>query len=94
MLILAKDRNGRTIDAAKAAQAAQQGIITAIVKDGTIVTTIQSLSPQYDPRSGIADQERGSTCAADATGWNVGGNWAIQILEYFDRIGFTSTSWE
>jgi selenocysteine-specific elongation factor len=36
------------------------------------------------------DQLRGSTCAADFRDTlNVGRKLAIQILEYFDRIGFT-----
>lgn len=36
------------------------------------------------------DQEKGSTCAADFRDrLNVGRKLAIQILEYFNRIGFT-----
>ena len=36
------------------------------------------------------DQARGSTCAADFRDrLNVGRKLAIQILEYFNRIGFT-----
>lgn len=68
-------------------QAAQQGMITAIVKDRyyrndrivAFATLIREL-----------DQERGSTCAADFRDrLGVGRKLAIQILEYFDRIGFT-----
>jgi len=68
-------------------QAAQQGLITAIVKDRyyrndrivAFANLIRTL-----------DGERGSTCAADFRDrLNVGRKLAIQILEYFDRIGFT-----
>ncbi|AMO46583.1 Selenocysteinyl-tRNA-specific translation factor [Enterobacter sp. FY-07] len=68
-------------------QAAQQGLITAIVKDRyyrndrivTFATMIREL-----------DQARGTTSAADFRDrLNVGRKLAIQILEYFDRIGFT-----
>ncbi|KFC00006.1 selenocysteine-specific translation elongation factor [Trabulsiella guamensis ATCC 49490] len=68
-------------------QAAQQGMITAIVKDryyrnDRIVTFARMIRE--------LDQERGSTCAADFRDTlNVGRKLAIQILEYFDRIGFT-----
>ena len=68
-------------------QAAQKGMITAIAKDS------------YYRNDGIVafarmirdlDQRRGSTCAADFRDTlNVGRKLAIQILEYFDRIGFT-----
>ncbi|WP_285112354.1 selenocysteine-specific translation elongation factor [Leclercia adecarboxylata] len=67
--------------------AAQQGLITAIVKDRyyrhhrivTFANLIRAL-----------DHERGSTCAADFRDrLNVGRKLAIQILEYFNRIGFT-----
>ncbi len=67
--------------------AAQQGLITAIVKDRyyrhhrivTFANLIRAL-----------DYERGSTCAADFRDrLNVGRKLAIQILEYFNRIGFT-----
>jgi len=67
--------------------AAQQGLITAIVKDRyyrndrivIFANLIRAL-----------DQERGSTCAADFRDrLNVGRKLAIQILEYFNRIGFT-----
>ena len=67
--------------------AAQQGLITAIVKDRyyrhdrivTFANLIRAL-----------DSERGSTCAADFRDrLNVGRKLAIQILEYFNRIGFT-----
>ncbi len=67
--------------------AAQQGLIVAIVKD------------RYDRNDRIVafanlirelDQARGSTCAADFRDrLNVGRKLAIQILEYFNRIGFT-----
>ncbi|EMR0739236.1 MULTISPECIES: selenocysteine-specific translation elongation factor [Citrobacter] len=68
-------------------QAAQQGIITAIVKDryyrhDRIVAFANMIRE--------LDQEKGSTCAADFRDrLNVGRKLAIQILEYFDRIGFT-----
>ena len=67
--------------------AQQQGLITAIVKDRyyrhhrivTFANLIRAL-----------DHERGSTCAADFRDrLNVGRKLAIQILEYFNRIGFT-----
>ena len=68
-------------------QAAQQGMITAIVKDryyrnDRIVAFARMIRE--------LDQLRGSTCAADFRDTlNVGRKLAIQILEYFDRIGFT-----
>ncbi len=68
-------------------QAAQQGMITAIVKDryyrnDRIVEFAKMIRE--------LDLERGSTCAADFRDTlNVGRKLAIQILEYFDRIGFT-----
>lgn len=68
-------------------QAAQQGMITAIVKDryyrnDRIVAFAKMIRE--------LDLERGSTCAADFRDTlNVGRKLAIQILEYFDRIGFT-----
>lgn len=68
-------------------QAAQQGMITAIVKDryyrnDWIVAFAKMIRE--------LDLERGSTCAADFRDTlNVGRKLAIQILEYFDRIGFT-----
>ncbi|ANZ08310.1 selenocysteine-specific translation elongation factor [Raoultella ornithinolytica] len=68
-------------------QAAQQGMITAIVKDryyrnDRIVAFARMIRD--------LDQRRGSTCAADFRDTlNVGRKLAIQILEYFDRIGFT-----
>jgi selenocysteine-specific elongation factor len=68
-------------------QAAQQGMITAIVKDryyrnDRIVTFAKMIRE--------LDLARGSTCAADFRDTlNVGRKLAIQILEYFDRIGFT-----
>ncbi|MFP8468262.1 selenocysteine-specific translation elongation factor [Klebsiella grimontii] len=68
-------------------QAAQQGMITAIVKDryyrnDRIVAFAKMIRE--------LDLERGSTCAADFRDTlNVGRKLAIQILKYFDRIGFT-----
>ncbi|EQB0889843.1 TPA: selenocysteine-specific translation elongation factor [Raoultella ornithinolytica] len=68
-------------------QAAQQGMITAIVKDryyrnDRIVAFARMIRE--------LDLARGSTCAADFRDTlNVGRKLAIQILEYFDRIGFT-----
>ncbi|MWL75091.1 selenocysteinyl-tRNA-specific translation elongation factor SelB, partial [Escherichia coli] len=67
--------------------AAQQGLITAIVKDryyrNDRIVAFASLIRELD-------QERGSTCAADFRDrLNVGRKLAIQILEYFNRIGFT-----
>ncbi|MBN4765855.1 selenocysteine-specific translation elongation factor [Enterobacter hormaechei] len=67
--------------------AAQQGMIVAIVKDryyrnDRIVAFANLIREQ--------DQARGSTCAADFRDrLNVGRKLAIQILEYFNRIGFT-----
>jgi selenocysteine-specific elongation factor len=68
-------------------QAAQQGLITAIVKDryyrNDRIVTFASMIRDLD-------QGRGSTSAADFRDTlNVGRKLAIQILEYFDRIGFT-----
>lgn len=68
-------------------QAAQQGMITAIVKDryyrNDRIVTFASMVRELD-------QQRGSTCAADFRDkLNVGRKLAIQILEHFDRIGFT-----
>lgn len=67
--------------------AAQQGLITAIVKDRYYrhdrIVTFANLIRELD-------SERGSTCAADFRDrLNVGRKLAIQILEYFNRIGFT-----
>ncbi|HII4322533.1 TPA: selenocysteine-specific translation elongation factor [Enterobacter cloacae] len=67
--------------------AAQQGIIVAIVKDryyrNDRIVAFASLIRELD-------QVRGSTCAADFRDrLNVGRKLAIQILEYFNRIGFT-----
>lgn len=72
---------------AVARQAAQQGLITAIVKDryyrNDRIVAFASMIRELD-------QARGSTCAADFRDkLNVGRKLAIQILEYFDRIGFT-----
>ncbi len=68
-------------------QAAQQGMIVAIVKDryyrNDRIVAFANLIRELDG-------ERGSTCAADFRDrLNVGRKLAIQILEYFDRIGFT-----
>ena len=68
-------------------RAAQQGMITAIVKDryyrNDRIVTFASMIRELD-------QEKGSTCAADFRDkLNVGRKLAIQILEYFNRIGFT-----
>ncbi|HDG9183261.1 TPA: selenocysteine-specific translation elongation factor [Citrobacter freundii] len=68
-------------------QAAQQGIITAIVKDryyrNDRIVAFANMIRELD-------QDRGSTCAADFRDrLNIGRKLAIQILEYFDRIGFT-----
>ncbi|BBR56847.1 MULTISPECIES: selenocysteine-specific translation elongation factor [unclassified Klebsiella] len=68
-------------------QAAQQGMITAIVKDryyrnDRIVAFANMIRDLH--------LEKGSTCAADFRDkLNVGRKLAIQILEYFNRIGFT-----
>lgn len=67
--------------------AAQQGLITAIVKDRYYrhdrIVAFASLIRELD-------QARGSTCAADFRDrLDVGRKLAIQILEYFNRIGFT-----
>ncbi len=74
-------------------QAAQQGIITAIVKDryyrnDRIVEFANMIRD--------LDQECGSTCAADFRDrLGVGRKLAIQILEYFDRIDCrASTQWQ
>ncbi|MER0126303.1 selenocysteine-specific translation elongation factor [Franconibacter daqui] len=67
--------------------AAQQGFITAIVKDryyrhDRIVAFADMIRD--------LDREKGTTVAADFRDrLNVGRKLAIQILEYFDRIGFT-----
>jgi selenocysteine-specific elongation factor len=67
--------------------AAQQGLITAIVKDRYYrherIRAFANLVRDLD-------LERGTTCAADFRDrLGVGRKLAIQILEYFDRIGFT-----
>ena len=68
-------------------QAAQQGMITAIVKDRYYRN---DRIVQFAQRVRELDRLRGSTCAADFRDTlNVGRKLAIQILEYFDRIGFT-----
>ena len=68
-------------------QAAQQGMITAIVKDRYYRN---DRIVQFAGLIRELDRARGSTCAADfRDSLNVGRKLAIQILEYFDRIGFT-----
>jgi selenocysteine-specific translation elongation factor SelB len=68
-------------------QAAQQGMITAIVKDRYYRN---DRIVQFAGLIRELDQARGSTCAVDfRDSLNVGRKLAIQILEYFDRIGFT-----
>jgi selenocysteine-specific elongation factor len=68
-------------------QAAQQGMITAIVKDRYYRN---DRIVQFAGLIRELDTEKGSTCAADfRDSLNVGRKLAIQILEYFDRIGFT-----
>ncbi|RFF31856.1 selenocysteine-specific translation elongation factor [Enterobacter hormaechei] len=67
--------------------AAQQGMIVAIVKDryyrNDRIVAFANLIRELD-------QARGSTCAAGFRDrLNVGRKLAIQILEYFNRIGFT-----
>ena len=67
--------------------AAQQGMITAIVKDryyrNDRIVVFASMIRELD-------LEKGSACAADFRDkLNVGRKLAIQILEYFNRIGFT-----
>lgn len=67
--------------------AAQQGMIVAIVKDryyrNDRIVAFANLIRELD-------HARGSTCAADFRDrLNVGRKLAIQILEYFNRIGFT-----
>ncbi|MGP3593779.1 selenocysteine-specific translation elongation factor [Vagococcus sp. WN89Y] len=68
-------------------QAAQQGLITAIVKDryyrNDRIVTFASMIRHLD-------EVRGPTSAADFRDTlNVGRKLAVQILEYFDRVGFT-----
>ena len=68
-------------------QAAQQGMITAIVKDRYYRNDRIVAFARMIRELALA---RGSTCAADFRDTlNVGRKLAIQILEYFDRIGFT-----
>jgi selenocysteine-specific elongation factor len=68
-------------------QAAQQGMITAIVKDRYYRN---DRIVQFAGLIRELDTAKGSTCAADfRDSLNVGRKLAIQILEYFDRIGFT-----
>ncbi|HEY2454995.1 MAG TPA: selenocysteine-specific translation elongation factor [Scandinavium sp.] len=68
-------------------QAAQQGMITAIVKDRYYRN---DRIVQFAGLIRELDSAKGSTCAADfRDSLNVGRKLAIQILEYFDRIGFT-----
>jgi len=68
-------------------QVARMGLITAIVKDRYYrharIVEFAGLIRELDIL-------RGSTCAADFRDrLNVGRKLAVQILEYFDRIGFT-----
>lgn len=68
-------------------QVARMGLITAIVKDRYYrharIVEFAGLIRELDTL-------RGSTCAADFRDrLNVGRKLAVQILEYFDRIGFT-----
>jgi selenocysteine-specific elongation factor len=67
-------------------QAAQQGMITAIVKDRYYRNDRIVRSPN-DPRAGSA--ARLNLRGGFPRYLNVGRKLAIQILEYFDRIGFT-----
>ena len=67
--------------------AAQQGLVTAILKDRyyrhETITQFASLIRELD-------QTQGSACAADFRDrLGIGRKLAIQILEYFDREGFT-----
>src|SRR5690606_12587993 len=67
--------------------AAQQGLIVAIVKDryyrNDRIVAFANMIRELD-------QARGSTCAADFRDrLNVGRKLAIQILEYFNRLGST-----
>lgn len=67
--------------------AAQQGLITAIVKDRYYR---HDRLLQFADLVRDLDQEKGATVAADFRDrLNVGRKLAIQILEYFDRSGFT-----
>lgn len=67
--------------------AAQQGRITAIVKDRYFR---HDRIVRFADMIRDLDREKGSTNAADFRDrLNVGRKLAIQILEYFDRIGFT-----
>ena len=68
-------------------QVARTGLITAIVKDRYYrharIVAFAGLIRELDTL-------RGSTCAADFRDrLNIGRKLAVQILEYFDRIGFT-----
>lgn len=66
---------------------AQQGLITPIVKDRYYRN---DRIVQFADLIRELDREKGSTVAADFRDrLNVGRKLAIQILEYFDRIGFT-----
>ncbi len=82
-----RDGNRRAGNAPDATPGGPAGIITAIVKDryyrnDRIVEFANMIRD--------LDQECGSTCAADFRDrLGVGRKLAIQILEYFDRIGFT-----
>jgi len=68
-------------------RAAQQGLITAIVKDRYYRN---DRIVQFADMIRDLDRDKGSTVVADFRDrLNVGRKLAIQILEYFDRIGFT-----
>ncbi|BDH44136.1 selenocysteine-specific translation factor [Salmonella enterica subsp. enterica serovar Choleraesuis] len=67
--------------------AAQQGLVTAIVKDRYY---LQQRIVEFADLIRDLDGERGATNAADFRDrLGVGRKLAIQILEYFDRTGFT-----
>ena len=67
--------------------AAQQGFITAIVRDRYY---LHDRIVAFADMIRDLDREKGATVAADFRDrLNVGRKLAIQILEYFDRIGFT-----
>jgi selenocysteine-specific elongation factor len=68
-------------------QAAQLGLITAIVKDRYYR---QERIQQFADLIRALDPENGSTSAADFRDQlGIGRKLAVQILEYFDRTGFT-----
>ncbi|HKS33326.1 MAG TPA: selenocysteine-specific translation elongation factor [Enterobacteriaceae bacterium] len=68
-------------------QVARMGMITAIVKDRYYR---QARIVEFAGLIRELDGQQGATCAADFRDrLNVGRKLAVQILEYFDRIGFT-----